>query len=98
MVIDEQLNHEWARIQHFYNAFYVYKYAISLSAAIALAELVISEGKGAIEDYLTFLGAGSHKESLEILKDAGVDLTGKGAYEVTVNKFRKLLKEYKALL
>ena len=96
MVIDEQLNYEWARIPHFYTAFYVYKYATSLSAAIALSERVISGEKGAVEDYLTFLGAGSHKEPLEILKDAGVDLTGKKAYEVTVNKFRKLLKEYKS--
>ncbi|MCF6156954.1 MAG: oligoendopeptidase F [Candidatus Brocadia sp.] len=97
MVIDEQLNYEWARIPHFYNAFYVYKYATSLSAAIALSERVTSGIKGAVEDYLTFLGAGSHKEPLEILKDAGVDFAGKGVYEVTVNKFRKLLKEYKSL-
>jgi len=97
MVIDEQLNCEWARIPHFYNAFYVYKYATSLSAAIALAVRVSSGEKGAVEDYLTFLGAGSHKEPLEILKDAGVDLTGKEAYEVTVNKFRELLKEYNSL-
>jgi len=98
MVIDEQLNYEWARIPHFYTAFYVYKYATSLSAAIALSERVISGEKGAVEGYLKFLGAGSHKEPLEILKDAGVDLTGKGAYKVTVNKFSKLLAEYKSLL
>ncbi len=97
MVIDDELNYEWARIPHFYHAFYVYKYATSLSASIALSERVISGEKGAVEDYLTFLGAGSHKEPREILKDAGVDLTGKGAYEVTVHKFRKLLKEYKLL-
>ncbi|CAG0939605.1 partial oligoendopeptidase F, partial [Candidatus Brocadiaceae bacterium] len=97
MVIDEYLNYEWARIPHFYNAFYVYKYATSLSAAIALSERLISGEKGAVEDYLTFLGAGSHNEPLKILKDAGVDLAGKGVYEVTVHKFRKLLKEYKSL-
>ncbi|MHC4266944.1 MAG: oligoendopeptidase F [Planctomycetota bacterium] len=97
MVIDEQLNCEWARIPHFYNAFYVYKYATSLSAAIALAERVSSGADGAVRSYLSFLGAGSHKEPLEILKDAGVDLTGKEVYEVTVNKFRKLLEEYKSL-
>ncbi len=97
MVIDDQLNYEWARIPHFYTAFYVYKYATSLSAAIALSERVISGEKGAVDAYLTFLGAGSHKEPLEILKDAGVDLAGKKAYEVTVNKFRKLLTEYKSL-
>ncbi len=81
----------------FYNAFYVYKYATSLSAAIALAERVSSGANGAVENYLSFLEAGSHKEPLEILKDAGVDLTGKEVYEVTVNKFRKLLEEYKSL-
>ncbi len=97
MVIDDQLNYEWARIPHFYNAFYVYKYATSLSAAIALSERVISGEKGAVKNYLAFLGAGSHKEPLEILKDAGVDLTRKEAYEVTVKKFRKLLAEYKSL-
>ncbi|MDN3511941.1 MAG: oligoendopeptidase F [Candidatus Jettenia sp.] len=97
IVVDDQLNYEWARIPHFYHAFYVYKYATSLSAAIALSERVTSGEKGAVEDYLTFLKAGSHKEPLEILKDAGVDLTGKEAYEVTVNKFRKLLAEYKSL-
>ncbi len=97
IVIDEQLNYEWARIPHFYNAFYVYKYATSLSAAIALSERVTSGEKGAVKDYLTFLGAGSHREPLEILKNAGVDLTIKEAYEVTVKKFRKLLEEYKAL-
>jgi len=97
MVIDEQLHCEWARIPHFYNAFYVYKYATSLSAAIALAERVSSGDERAVQNYLIFLGAGSHKEPLEILKDAGVDLTGKEVYEVTVNKFRKLLEEYKSL-
>ncbi len=97
MVIDDQLNYEWARIPHFYHAFYVYKYATSLSAAIALSERVTYGEKGAVEDYLKFLKAGSHKEPLEILKDAGVDLTKKEAFEVTVNKFRKLLKEYRSL-
>jgi len=97
MVIDEQLHCEWARIPHFYNAFYVYKYATSLSAAIALAERVSSGEAGAVDDYLSFLGAGSHKEPLEILKDAGVDMAGKEVYEVTVSKFKKLLEEYKSL-
>lgn len=97
MVIDEELHYEWARIPHFYHAFYVYKYATSLSAAIALSERVASGGKEAVDDYKRFLGAGSHKEPLEILKDAGVDLTGKKVYEVTVEKLRKLLKEYKSI-
>ncbi|MDR4503685.1 MAG: oligoendopeptidase F [Candidatus Scalindua sp.] len=97
MVIDEQLSCEWARIPHFYNAFYVYKYATSLSAAIALSVRITAGKNGAVEDYLTFLGAGSHKTPLEILNDAGVDLTKKDAYEVTVRKFKTLLDEYKSL-
>ncbi|MCP5006408.1 MAG: oligoendopeptidase F [Planctomycetes bacterium] len=97
MTIDDQLCCEWARIPHFYNAFYVYKYATSLSAALALSERITSNDKGAVEDYVTFLGAGSHKPPLEILNDAGVDLTKKDAYEVTVRKFKSLLDEYKTL-
>lgn len=97
MIIDDQLSYEWARIPHFYNAFYVYKYATSLSAAIALSVRITAGEKGAIEDYLLFLGAGSHKTPLEILNDAGVDLTEKDAYEVTVRKFQTLLEEFKSL-
>jgi len=97
MVIDEQLHYEWARIPHFYQVFYVYKYATSLSAAIALSVRITSGEKGAVEDYVTFLGAGSYKPPLEILGDAGVDLSKKEAYEITVRKFKELLKEYKSL-
>ncbi len=67
------------------------------TAAIALAERVSSGEAGAVDDYLSFLGAGSYKEPLEILKEAGVDMAGKEVYEVTVSKFRKLLEEYKSL-
>ena len=69
-LLDEQLNCDVARIPHFYNAFYVYKYATSLSAAIALAERVNSGANGAVENYLSFPRSSSHKEPLEILKDA----------------------------
>ncbi len=97
MVIDDQLYYEWARIPHFYNAFYVYKYATSLSAAIALSDRITTGERGAVDDYLLFLGSGSHKTPLEILNEAGVDLTKKDAYEVTVRKFQTLLDEYKSL-
>ena len=97
MVIDDQLRYEWARIPHFYQVFYVYKYATSLSAAIALSVRITSGEKGAVDDYATFLGAGSYKPPLEILGDAGVDLTKKEAYEITVRKFKELLEEYKSL-
>jgi oligoendopeptidase F len=69
---DPQLDFEWARIPHFYTAFYVYKYATGFSSAVALARAIEEEGA---ERYLKFLSSGSRDYSLNILKEAGVDLT-----------------------
>ena len=78
-VIDEELKLECLRIPHFYSAFYVYKYATGLSAAIALSERVVSGGKTELNDYLSFLKGGCSKWPLDLLKDAGVDMTKPGA-------------------
>ena len=59
IVIDKEIELEWARIPHFYNPFYVYQYATGLSAAIALSKRIIEEGKPAVEDYMKFLKGGS---------------------------------------
>src|SRR5215211_7377267 len=74
-VVDEDLKLECLRIPHFYSAFYVYKYATGLSAAIALSERVVNGGKEELNDYLSFLKGGSSKWPLDLLKDAGVDMT-----------------------
>jgi oligoendopeptidase F len=94
MTIDSELEFEWARIPHFYTPFYVYKYATSVSAAIALSEMVLSGKKGAVEKYLKFLSSGSHKEPMKILQDAGVDLSKKSAFEHTVKKMGELIESY----
>ncbi len=73
--IDDALSLECLRIPHFYRAFYVYKYATGLSAAIALSERVLGGGKSELDDYLGFLSGGCSKMPLELLKDAGVDMT-----------------------
>lgn len=79
--VDDQVAHEWSRVPHFYRAFYVYQYATGLIAAMALAAAVLS-GDGAARDrYVAFLGAGSSKDSLDLLCDAGVDLTTAAPYE-----------------
>ena len=74
-MIDQQIELEWGRIPHFYNAFYVYKYATGFSAATALAEQILAEGAPAVRRYLEFLGGGASHYPNELLKKAGVDLT-----------------------
>jgi len=74
MVIDLELELECLRIPHFYSAFYVYKYATGVSAAIALADKVIKEGEAARDAYLNFLKLGGSKFPLDELLDAGVDM------------------------
>ncbi|MDI3341288.1 MAG: oligoendopeptidase F [Sphaerobacter sp.] len=78
---DEQLAVEWARVPHFYRAFYVYQYATGLIAAMALASAVLAGDTAARDRYLEFLAAGSSKDSLDLLRDAGVDLTSAEPYE-----------------
>ena len=66
IVIDKEIELEWARIPHFYNPFYVYQYATGLSAAIALSKRIIEEGKPAVEDYMKFLKGGSSQDPIEL--------------------------------
>jgi oligoendopeptidase F len=81
-VIDDELSLECLRIPHFYRAFYVYKYATGLSAAIALSERVTNGGAAGTEDYLGFLKGGCSKYPLDLLRGAGVDMeqAGGGGY------------------
>jgi oligoendopeptidase F len=96
--IDEELKLECLRIPHFYNAFYVYKYATGLSAAIALSERVLSGGKQELGDYLAFLKGGCSKWPLELLKDAGVDMTSPKPVETALIYFEYLLQQLDDLL
>ena len=73
-VIDPELELECLRIPHFYNSFYVYKYATGLSAAIALSKRVLSGGPNELRDYHTFLQGGCSKWPLDLLRSAGVDM------------------------
>jgi oligoendopeptidase F len=73
--VDDRIAREWMRIPHFYRAFYVFQYATGLSAATSLVESIREEGAPAAESYLEFLRSGSRGYPLDILGDAGVDLT-----------------------
>ena len=97
-VIDKQLELECLRIPHFYRAFYVYKYATGLSAAIALSERVLGGGKQELNDYLSFLKGGCSKYPLDLLRDAGVDMTKPGPVETALDRFEALVDELDALL
>ena len=97
-VLDPQLNLECLRIPHFYGAFYVYKYATGISAAVALSEKVLRGEAGAVEAYLGFLKSGGSKFPLETLKAAGVDMTTPRPIESTLGLFEKRLAELEELL
>jgi oligoendopeptidase F len=98
MIIDPQLELECLRIPHFYSAFYVYKYSTGISAAVALSEQVLAEGKPAVERYLGFLQSGGSKFPLETLKAAGVDMTTAAPIEQTLKLFARRVTELRGLL
>ena len=98
LLLDPELDLECLRIPHFYSAFYVYKYATGLSAAVALSQRVLSKQPGAVEAYLDFLRSGGSTFPLETLQAAGVDMTTAGPVESTLRLFKRRLDELEALL
>jgi oligoendopeptidase F len=96
--IDPELELECLRIPHFYRAFYVYKYATGLSAAIALSERVTNGGPQELDDYLGFLKGGSSKWPLDLLRGAGVDMERPEAVDAAMGYFDRLVGELEALL
>lgn len=92
-VIDDQLALECFRIPHFYRAFYVYKYATGLSAAIALSRRVLTGGPKELGDYLQFLRSGCSQDPLDLLATAGVDMTSPQPVEVALAHFGDLVRQ-----
>jgi oligoendopeptidase F len=97
-VLDPELDLECLRIPHFYHAFYVYKYATGISAAVALSQRVLAHESGSVEAYLDFLRSGGSKFPLETLKAAGVDMTTFAPIESTLRLFEQRLDELEKLL
>ncbi len=95
-VINELQDIEWARIPHFYNSFYVYKYATGFSSAVAIADRILNHNGAA--DYLRFLSTGGSDYPLEELKIAGVDLTKPDAVAGALKEFDNALTELENLL
>ena len=95
---DDTIKYEWARIPHFYNAFYVYKYATGYSAATAISEKILSEGPSAACDYIRFLKTGESDYPIELLKIAGVDMSSPEPIEKAMDTFCRILDEFEKLV
>ncbi|MBQ3115406.1 MAG: oligoendopeptidase F [Clostridia bacterium] len=89
-----EIRYEWARIPHFYRAFYVYKYATGIISALAIADRILTEGKPAVDDYFKFLSSGGKDGPVELLKIAGVDLTDKKPFESAFKVFSDTLDQF----
>jgi oligoendopeptidase F len=98
LVIDQDIDIEWARIPHFYYNFYVYQYATGLSASCALSQNVLQEGESARKKYIDFLSAGSSAFPLEILANAGVDMKSSEPVKALIQRFDQLVDELESLL
>lgn len=97
IIVDDKIDYEWARIPHFYNSFYVYQYATGYSAAIAFSKKILEEGESAVKDYKNFLKSGSSHYSIEILKNAGIDMSSKKPIKDALSVFEDLLNKFEAV-
>jgi oligoendopeptidase F len=97
-IIDDYVGHEWAFIPHFYSDYYVFQYATSFTASSALSEKVLARDPAATKRYLTFISAGKSKYPIELLKDAGVDMTTDEPLELTMRKMNRVMDEMEKLL
>ena len=97
-VVDDYIGHEWSFIPHFYRDFYVFQYATSFTAAEALSAKVLSGDQAATKRYLTFLAAGGSKYPIDLLKDAGVDMTTDEPLDLTIRRMNQVMDETEKLL
>lgn len=98
MVIDHEIDLEWARIPHFYYDYYVYQYATGYAAAIALSQRILREGEPAVRDYLNFLSGGCSKTPIELLRGAGVDMATTQPITEALKLFDDLITQMEELL
>ncbi len=98
VTVDPEIAIEWARIPHFYRNFYVYKYSTGMAAAIALSRQILAEGEPAVKRYIRFLSGGSSSYSIDLLKDAGVDMTAPSTVEQALQVFGQRIEEMERLL
>jgi oligoendopeptidase F len=97
-LVDDYIAHEWSYVTHFFSPFYVYQYATSFTASTALAEKVLVGDPQAVQRYRAFLAAGGSKYPIDLLKDAGVDMTTSEPLDLTIAKMDRVMDEIEKLL
>jgi oligoendopeptidase F len=97
-VVDDYVANEWSYVSHFYSPFYVYQYATSFTASTALAEKVLAREPGALERYRKFLASGGSNYPIDLLKDAGVDMSSAEPLDLTIRKMNRVMDEMEGLL
>jgi oligoendopeptidase F len=97
-IVDDNIAHEWSYIPHFYRDFYVFQYATSFTAAEALSAKVLSGDQAATRRYLTFLGSGGSQYPIDLLKNAGVDMTTDEPLDLTIRKMNAVMDEVEKVL
>jgi oligoendopeptidase F len=97
MQVDKEIGMEWARIPHFYNSFYVYKYATGFSAATSFSKQILEEGQPAVDRYLGFLKSGGSDYSINILKKAGVDMSSPEPIREAMSVFEDIISQMEQL-
>ncbi|MBN2073443.1 MAG: oligoendopeptidase F family protein, partial [Actinobacteria bacterium] len=98
IVLDEMTDLEWARIPHFYSAFYVYKYAIGFSAGAALSKNILGGDKKAVKNYINFLSSGGSDYPINLLRGAGVDMASPQPIREALKIFGNIISEIESLL
>ena len=97
MVSDDGIALEWARIPHFYYNYYVFQYATSFCAAVAIADRILSEGESAVKEYKQFLSGGCSADPISLLKIAGVDMSTPAPINAALRLFGELVDEMEKL-
>lgn len=98
VVHDDKIRYEWARISHFYNSFYVYKYATGISIAAKIASSILKNEENALENYLKFLSSGGKDSSLNILKEVNIDIVNDDTIDCAIIMFKNTLEEFKKVI
>ncbi len=97
VVSDKEIAYEWARIPHFYSAFYVYKYATGIISAVTIADKILKKEDGAVENYIKFLSSGASDTPINLLRITGVDLETDEPFNRAMKVFDDTLKEFELL-
>jgi oligoendopeptidase F len=98
VVIDDLIEWEWTIVPHFYTSFYVFQYATGFAASAALADKILVEGQPAVDRYLRMLRSGSSKYPIDLLKEAGIDMTTSAPIDATMAEFDRLVTELASLV